>query len=175
MKSWIKALLWGLALALLAAVLVLTNLPEKEPAAPGTELGQALPDFSIECLDGSLFRLEDQRGKVVVINVWATWWTPCVKELPNFDRLQTEYPAEVAVLALHAQPVTADVAEYLSAYSYQIPFAVDGDGSLSAALNVSTVLPQTIILSPEGIVTCNQTGALSWERLLELVQAAQAG
>jgi hypothetical protein len=61
------------------------------------------------------------------------------------------------------------VADYLAAFSYAIPFAVDGDGSLSEALNVSTVLPQTLILSPDGVVRCNHTGSLSYEALLELV------
>ena len=84
-----------------------------------------------------------------------------------------EHPEEVAVLALHSPPVTADVPAYLSAFSYIIPFAVDEDGSLSEALNASTVLPQTLILSPEGVVTYNQSGSLSYERLLELVEAAK--
>ena len=173
MKPTLKRLLWGLALALLAAVLLLANLPERQAADPGAQVGQALPDFTARCLDGSVFRLEEQRGKVVVINLWATWCAPCVRELPGFERLQEEDPVGTAVLALHAQPVTTDVAAWLSEYSYRIPFAVDADGSLSEALNASTVLPQTLIVSPEGIVTYNQSGALSYEKLLELVAEAK--
>lgn len=173
MKPIWKRVLWGLALGVLAAVLVLANLPEKQTAAPGTEVGEALPDFTVECLDGSLFRLREQRGRVVVINVWATWCTPCVKELPSFDRLLEEHPTEVAVLALHALPVTTDMRDWLSGFSYRIPFAVDEDGSLGEALKLSTVLPQTVILSPEGIVTYNECGALSYEKLAELVEAAR--
>ncbi len=167
-----KRFAWAAALLFLIAVLLLVNLPEKEPAALGAEPGELLPDFSVDCLDGGRFRLAEHRGKTVVINLWATWCTPCVKELPNFDRLQREYPAEVAVLALHSPPVTADVSDYLSAFSYGIPFAVDEDGSLSAALNASTVLPQTLIVGPDGVVTYNQSGALSYEELLALVSAA---
>lgn len=173
MKPIWKRVLWGLALGVLAAVLVLANLPEQQTAPAGTEVGEALPDFTVECLDGSLFRLREQRGKVVVINFWATWCTPCVKELPSFDRLLEEHPTEVAVLALHALPVTTDVGDWLSGFSYRIPFAVDEDGSLGEALKLSTVLPQTVILSPEGIVTYNASGALSYEKLEELVEAAR--
>jgi len=50
---------------------------------------------------------------------------------------------------------------------------VDEDGSLSAALGASTVLPQTVIVSPDGTVTYNQPGALSYERLCELVAGAR--
>lgn len=172
MKRMGKYVLGVLALAVLIAVLVIVNLPEKPAAAPGAAVGEALPDFTIECVDGSSFTLREQRGKVVVINLWATWCTPCVQELPYFDRLQREYPAEAAVLALHSPPVTTDVADYLASCSYEIPFAVDEEGSLSAALNASTVLPQTIVIDPDGIVTYNQPGSLSYEALCELVAAS---
>ena len=172
MKQRHLHLLWIPALLLLAVVLIWVNLPVGAEPIAGAEVGQQLPDFRITCVDGSEFNLTAQRGKVVVINLWATWCAPCVKELPHFDRLQRELPETVAVLALHSPPVTTDVSEYLSDFSYTIPFAVDEDGSLSAALNASTVLPQTVILSPDGIVTYHQEGALHYETLLELVAAA---
>ena len=166
-------LFWTLALILLVAVLIYVNLPEKAKFPAGAAEGEQLSDFRAACMDGSEFDILKQRGKVVVINLWATWCTPCVKELPYFDKLQQEYPTDVAVLALHAQPVTTDVAEYLSDFSYEIPFAVDEDGSLGAALNASTVLPQTVIINPVGIVTYNQSGSLSYEKLEELVAEAK--
>ena len=174
MKTMTKRLLWAAALVLLAAVLVLVNMPKKHAMIPGTEVSEEMPDFTARCLDGSSFHLQEQRGKVVVINIWATWCAPCVKELPSFDRLQREYPEEVAVLALHSRPVTADVPDYLSAFTYIISFAVDEDGSLGEVLNISAVLPQTVIISPEGIVTYNQSGSLGYEKLLELVNDAKA-
>ena len=171
MRKPVKYLLCAAALAALIAVLVLVNLPAKQ-AVSGAAAGEQLPGFKAECLDGSTFSLLQQRGKVVVINLWATWCGPCVQELPNFDRLQREHPTDAAVLAVHAQPVTTDMQAYLSGYSYEIPFAVDEDGSLGALLNASTALPQTIILDPDGVVTYNQPGALSYETLLDLVAAA---
>ena len=186
MKKSVSRLLWTLALLLLAAVLVFVNLPEEkplpqvpppdeapaeaEPLPRGSQPGEELPDFTVRCLDGSEFSLSAQRGKAVVINLWATWCTPCVKELPDFDRLQREHPDEVAVLALHSPPVTTDVQDWLSAFSYEIPFAVDEDGSVGQLLNASTILPQTVIVGPTGVVSYNQSGALSYEKLLTLVE-----
>lgn len=172
MNRTAKILSWTLAMMLLAAVLVIANLPEKKPAVSGAQVGECLPDFSVVTLDGETFTLSEQRGKIVVINLWATWCTPCVKELPNFDRLQSEH-ADVAVLALHAPPITSDVAGYLSSFSYTIPFAVDEDSSLCELLGASTVLPQTLIVDPEGIVSYNSVGALSYEALCELVDSAK--
>jgi len=186
MRKPVKYALVAAALAALVAVLVFVNLPAKRAAsgaevseqaassdlAIGARVGEQLPDFTVECLDGSAFSLRQQRGKVVVINLWATWCGPCVQELPNFDRLQREHPTDAAVLAVHTSSVTKDVPAYLSAYSYEIPFAVDEDGSLGALLNASNALPQTIILDPDGVVTYNQPGALSYETLLALVAEA---
>ena len=171
MTKRIRRLLWAVALLLLAAVLLFVNLPETAPSS-GAGVGDALPDFSVECVDGSSFSLSGQRGKVVVINLWATWCTPCVRELPNFDRLLRERGDGVAVLALHTPPVTADVAAYLADYSYFMPFAVDEDGNLAELLGASTVLPQTIILSPDGVVTYNQAGSLRYEELCALTDRA---
>lgn len=172
MKRRTFRLLWAAAVLLLLAELVYVNRPETQGAPTGVQPGERLPDFSVRCVDGSEFRLSAQRGKVVVINFWATWCTPCVEELPLFDRLQAEQPGKVAVLALHSPPVTADVEDYLAAFSYAIPFAVDEDGSLSELLGAGTVLPQTLIVDRDGIVRCSQAGALSYERLLELVAGA---
>ena len=187
MKKGLSRLLWIPALALLAAVLVLVNrpappapapapqesLPEDDPAIPlGTQVGERLPDFTVECVDGSVFTLSEQRGKVVVLNLWATWCTPCVRELPNFDRLLQERDGDLVVLAIHASPVTADVPAYLADYDYTMPFAVDGDGSLCALLEASTVLPQTIILDARGLVRYNSEGSLSYEELAAPAYAA---
>ena len=70
-------LLWAAALLLLGAVLLLVNRPEgKHAPDPGSQVGEQLPDFTVQCVDGSSFTLSEQRGKVVVINLWATWCTP---------------------------------------------------------------------------------------------------
>lgn len=172
MKRITYYLLWTLAIAVLIAVLVIVNLPDEAPPT-GTEVGELLPDFRMTCVNGSEFQLSAQRGKVVVINFWATWCAPCVEELPNFDRLLRERASEVAVLAVHSLPVTADVSAYLEDFSYTLPFAVDDSGSVSELLGASTVLPETIIVSPEGVVTAHQTGALTFDTLLALVNDAQ--
>ena len=173
MKRRTVLLLWAAAILLLSAELVFVNRPQGSTAPVGAAPGERMADFTVSCLDGAEFSLSAHRGRVVVINLWATWCTPCVKELPNFDRLQSEQPADTAVLALHAPPVTTDVSAYLSDFSYGISFAADEDGSLSELLNASTVLPQTVIIGPDGIVTYNRSGSLGYDELLTLVTEAK--
>ena len=172
--------LWGGLLLLLVGLIVFVNLPEKAQTKNGASgasvkegaaQGEALPDFSVTRLDGGTFTLSECRGKTVVINVWATWCGPCVRELPAFERLYKERGSEVAFLALHADSVTEDVASYLTKNGYTLPAAL-ADAKLLNQLGYASVVPQTVIVAPNGTVTYNRAGALTYEKLARLVEEA---
>ena len=109
-----------------------------------------------------------------MLNFWATWCTPCVAELPYFDRLAEEMGDQVNVLAIHSNLVTEDVAAWLEKAGYaHLPMALDESGEILASLGVSTMLPVTVILDAEGKVCYNAVGSVTYEFLLEQVQAIQ--
>lgn len=175
---------WAAAIAVLCGALVWFNFldPAVRAEKSGTgvdavchnyEVGMQLDDFEIECLDGTTFHLEDMRGKVVVINLWATYCAPCVQELPHFDALYREHEGDVAVLAVHSSIVTDDPAEFLADKGYEMPFAVDGeDNALWTVVNGSSSLPQTIVLDRNGVVIYNQQGSVTAEVLETLYEQA---
>ncbi len=187
----VRAAVRSAALALLAAALVFFNLPSGSPVSPageetpmadeyassapvGFHVGEQVPDFTLKCTDGTVFTLSEQRGRTVVLNLWATWCSPCVKELPHFDRLQRAHPGDVAVLAIHSDLVTDDVDAFLAGFDYGIGFAVDSGGEVIASLGGSAMLPQTVVLNPRGEVVYNQVGSVTYEALEELVALAGA-
>ena len=172
MRKTVKAILWSAAVILLVAVIVFVNFSGRKSIETGAAQGDELKDFSIALVDGNDFNLSEQKGKVVVINLWATWCIPCVNELANFEKVSEEFPDEVSVIAIHSTPVTTDVPLWLSDYSYTIPFAVDEDGSISELLNASTVLPQTIVIGKDGIVLYIRSGSLTYEELCDIVSGA---
>lgn len=142
-------------------------------AATGFEPGMELADFTMECLDGSEFHLADTRGKVVFINLWATYCTPCVQELPHFDALYQQHEGDIAMLAVHSSIVTDDPAEFLADKGWTIPFAVDTeDDMLWSIVDGSSTLPQTIVLDRNGIVIYNQKGSVTPEVLAALYEQA---
>lgn len=173
MRKILAVLPW----ALLLCVMLIVNRPAPKPVydtdAPiGHAVGQQAPDFTLTTVDGQPFTLRDHRGQATVLNLWATWCGPCVKELPYFDRLAREHADDVAVLAIHSDLITDDVMEYLSHYDYSMPFAVDETGEVIASLGGSTMLPQTIVLDRYGVVIYNQVGSMTYEALTELAEAA---
>lgn len=175
---------WGIAIAVLVFALVWFNfLDPSVRAENGTgvgdmgmanyEVGMQLDDFEIECLDGSVFHLADTRGKVVIINLWATYCGPCVNELQYFDSLYSEHEGDIAVIAVHSSVVTDDPGEFLADKGHIIQFAVDtDDNTVWTVVNGSSSLPQTIVLDRNGTVIYNQRGSVTSETLDALYDQA---
>ena len=107
------------------------------------------------------------------INLWATYCTPCVKELPYFDELYREHEGEIAMLAVHSSIVTDDPAGFLAGRGWDIPFAVDTeDDLLWNIVGGSSTLPQTIVLDRSGRVIYNRKGSVTPEMLKTLYEQA---
>lgn len=184
--GWLRFAAWAVALAVLGGALwyynasepVMAETPDAEEAtlseddtAVGSQVGMRCPDFTVPLYGEGNFTLADVRGKVVVINFWATWCTPCCNELPYFQQLLETYGDDVAVVAIHSSLITDDVEAYLAkqSYVYTMPFALDETGEVMTALGGSTMLPMTVVLDRDGIVTYNQVGSVTYEKLVSLV------
>ena len=141
-------------------------------------MGNQLADFTVSLLDGSTFHLADYRGKVVFINEWATWCTPCVGELPYFEQLQEEHP-EIVVLAFHHEmEVHPTAEEYIREKGWsdwQIRFGKD-DASLglNALIGGDSALPRTVVLNRRGEVIYNEQHSLTPEMLARLLEKAKS-
>lgn len=181
-----RIIAWLLALALLAGALWYFNRPDigtaieeapqttqpESTAAVGNEPGMRAPDFSVPVYGGDNFVLSDYTGKIVIVNFWATWCTPCCNELPYFDRIYADYGDDVAVVAIHSDLVTDDVEAYLANYDYKMPFALDAGGEVIEAFGGSALLPQTVIIGRDGVITYNAAGSVTYEKLETLIAEA---
>ncbi|MBR4539431.1 MAG: redoxin family protein [Clostridia bacterium] len=141
---------------------------DRSDAPIGKEVGDQLEDFSLTCYDGTVFHLADQRGKIVFINLWATYCTPCKQELPYFSDLYRQHEGDIAMLAVHPSLVTDDPEEYLADRGYSMPFATDAEDQVARIVGSSGVLPQTIVLNRRGEVIYNQVGSVTEEMLAAL-------
>lgn len=139
----------------------------------GNKVGEQLEDFSVKCLDGSDFSLSAYRGKVVMINLWATWCGPCVEELPCFSDFYAAHKDDAAVLACHSPFVTDDVEAFLKDKGWEMPFTVDEDGEgVFRVTGGSNTLPQTIVLNRKGEVIYNEIRSVTPEMLTKLYEQA---
>ena len=187
-------ILWGIAFAVLAGLLIgqnVINPPRQEavlepvamekPAATaqpvaavmGADVGNQLPDFTTDLIGGGEFTLSAHRGQVVMINLWATFCTPCVEELPYFDQLKTAHP-DMEILAIHHLTGAKKAEKFLSDKGWDhLSFAKDSkEKGLFDLVNGSEAMPQTIVLNPQGIVIYNAQAPVTYEQLEALYSQA---
>ena len=146
----------------------------------GYEIGQQLADFTTPTFDGREFHLADTRGKIVFINFWGTYCTPCVQELPDFEALLHEHEGEVAVIAVHSS-MTGEIEpqDYVKSKGWDkwtLPFALDDEeeDTIFTIANGGSTLPQTIVLNRRGEVVYNRVGSVTPEMLEALYKQADA-
>lgn len=115
---------------------------------------QKAPDFSLKTLDGKTVRLSDQKGKVVVLDMWATWCPPCRKSLPHLQSLSAKTDlAEkgLVVWAIDQQESSEKVSKFVTAGKYTFTVLLDSDGAVGKAYLVQGI-PTTVIVGRDGTV-----------------------
>jgi thiol-disulfide isomerase/thioredoxin len=122
--------------------------------------------FTLTRLDGSPLKLDDQRGKVIVINFWATWCGPCLTEMPLFEKAIAKYKddKDVFFLAITTDEDRDLVAPFLKQYKFNLPVAYAD--YLNDHFAVSSI-PTTIILDRKGEVSFRQAGFNPREDFIE--------
>ena len=153
-------------------------------AAAAAELqpwrGAPPPAFELEDLQGRAHRLEDYRGKVVLVNFWATWCEPCRAEMPSMDRLRSSLagrPFEVLAINL-AEPLSR-IERFLEKRPLGFPVLRDRDTAVARAWG-ARVLPASYLVGPDGRIRYAAYGELDWaaepvqRRVRELLPASSA-
>ena len=135
-----------LTLALLTSAALATQL---SPVAEGQEAS----DFEVTLTDGTTFKLSDQRGKAVLVNLWATWCPPCVAEMPDLQKLSEDYADSLVVLGVNVGGDSPeDAAAFMEENGYTYPSYVDVDYSLALGMFPSPYIPFTVVIDPNGVV-----------------------
>ncbi len=125
--------------------------------APGIEsplVGKTAPDFQLELLGsgGKKFRLADQKGKVVVLDFWATWCGPCLQTMPLVDKVVHEFDGQdVQLIAVNLEESAKTITATLERHKMNVTVALDQDG-VAATKYQATAIPQTVIIDREGKV-----------------------
>jgi len=120
---------------------------EREPIEP----------FDLEGLDGERIRLADFRGKVLLVNFWASWCAPCRQEMPELDALRQEFPPErFAFVAISDDVREADARKFVEDFGFTFPVAL-GKGKMRARYHYMG-LPFTVLVDTEGRVVQRWAG-----------------
>jgi thiol-disulfide isomerase/thioredoxin len=133
-----------------------------QPLRPWT--GGVTPPLALEDLDGRSQALEHYRGKVVLINFWATWCEPCREEMPSINRLRGSLAGRpFAVLAVNLSESEARIRRFLAQVPLDFPVLLDRDGAAARAWR-ARVLPVSFLVGADGRVRYFVVGEYDWSQ-----------
>ncbi len=128
------------------------------------------PDFSLKTADGKIVKLSALKGKVVVVNFWATWCGPCRKEIPDFMDVYKEYGPkglEIVGIALDGEGWDV-VTPFVKKNPITYPIVV-GDASVARQWGRIQYIPTTFIVDKEGYIATSHTGLMSRAALVNSI------
>jgi thiol-disulfide isomerase/thioredoxin len=120
-------------------------------------IGSPAPGFKLEDLRGNVVTLEQYRGKIVLLDFWATWCGPCRMTMPVIERVQQQYSNDLAVLAINLQEEPDQVRRYVEQQKIHSTVLLDRDGEVGRIYQ-SESIPMQVLIDQEGIVRKIQVG-----------------
>jgi thiol-disulfide isomerase/thioredoxin len=143
-----------------------TDAPVAERSGAGIDRshsGSAMPDVGVRDPDGETVPLMSvrQAGKPLLVNLWATWCAPCIKELPTLDRLSDQKGAPIVVALSQDSGDQAKVSAFLSAKKLGLEPWQDPDMAAASALGVQ-ILPTTVLYGRDGKEVWRYNGDMDW-------------
>jgi len=130
---------------------------------PRLEKGVPAPNFTLPRLDGKMVSLADYKGKVILLNIWATWCPPCVEEMPSMEKLYQELKGEAfEILAVSIDVLGAKaVIPFMKKHKLSFPALTDTKGVIKS-LYQTTGVPESIIIDEDGIIIEKVIGPRDW-------------
>ena len=179
----IGVVLLVLGLAAVAVQRLVPNTPRPGSLRSNEEIaaGNVAANFDLKDLDGHVVSLSSLRGKVVFLNIWATWCGPCREEMPSMETLFNSFKnrKDFVMLAVSQDHMGRDiVAPYVAKNGYHFEILLDPENQLQDAYGITGV-PETFIIDRKGRIVAHHMGAFDWSRdevreaLDELLQAKQ--
>ncbi len=146
-----KNIAYGLGILLIALLLYLSLFTESQVQVAGVKPGSKAPEFTLKTLKGEEISLRDLRGKVVLLNFWATWCPPCKEEMPLFVEVYRKYREKgFEILAVSMDSKPEPVEKFVREYRFPFPVLMD-DGNVSTKYGVQG-LPTSFLIDRDGEV-----------------------
>jgi thiol-disulfide isomerase/thioredoxin len=126
--------------------------------------GGSTPALALKDLEGREHRLQDYRGKVVLVNFWATWCEPCRAEMPSIEKLRASLSGRpFEVLAVNLSESEARIRRFMEGSPIAFPVLLDRDGGTAKRWR-ARILPVSFVVGPDGKIRRSVLGELDWSQ-----------
>jgi thiol-disulfide isomerase/thioredoxin len=151
-----RRFIFGLSLGILASILSSCVSPPTETVA-NVQVGQVAPGFKLLDLTGKQVSLDQFRGKIVMLDFWATWCGPCRMTMPLIESLQKEYADRLVLLAVNLQEPKETVLDYTRAQGIHSRVLLDEDGAVGEIYGAQSI-PMQVLIDKQGVIRHIQMG-----------------
>src|SRR5687768_9509588 len=144
--------------------------PEAEDAKAA---GKRAPlNFTVKDMNGANVHFASYKGKIILLNFWATWCEPCKEEIPDLVSLQEQYADDIVVLGFSVDDSPEDLKAYAAEYKINYPLLVgNGHENIQDAYGPMWGIPVTIIIAPDGTIARKQSGIRTREQFEREIKA----
>ncbi|BBP45601.1 hypothetical protein THMIRHAS_09740 [Thiosulfatimonas sediminis] len=130
-------------------------------------------DFSLKDINGETLMFSEKRGKVILLNFWASWCPPCVKEIPSMNRLAESFDAEkFEIVSVNFKESPQSIRDFLKQVQVDFPVLIDQDGKTSAEYEIFS-FPSSFLIDANGQIRYSVNAAIEWddEQIKQQIQA----
>ena len=127
-------------------------------------VGSRAPDFELVNLVNEIVKLSELRGKIVIINFWATWCEPCKVEMPFFEELSRNSQSTVEILAVNFDEPPQQVEQFVNEYKLSFPVLLDPGGKVQSLYRVRGY-PTTFVVDDAGSIQFHHVGLITESQL----------
>jgi len=175
-KSLYFILISSVVALLSAAFLSVNNTNVSTNNEPAQQKTVVRPEFELPDLQGKIRHIKEWDGKFIVLNFWATWCSPCRKEIPEFIALQKEYADK------NLQFIGVAIDNAVSVDSFSLEMGINYPNLIAEMSGIELArkygnnmgaLPYSVIINPQGEIIAKQVGLLSSEKILRTTQLSK--
>jgi cytochrome c biogenesis protein CcmG, thiol:disulfide interchange protein DsbE len=135
---------------------------KQEAMGPGIELDSPAPDFTLVDTTGKTWSLADLKGRVVLVNFWASWCQPCLQEMPSMQELNSFLPEDkFTMLSILFNDAPAFAENIAARFNLTFPILIDPENMAARAYGLTGV-PETYIIDKEGVLRKKFIGPVEW-------------
>ena len=131
--------------------------------------GKKAPNFSLQTPDGKVIKLSDYKGKIVILNFFATWCPPCKREIPDFVKFYNKNKEKVEIIGIAVGSSVSKVKRMIENYKISYP-VVMSDGKVEKVYGGISGVPTTFIIDKNGNIYKKHIGLMRKENLKKIVE-----
>ena len=139
------------------------EISKRAPVSPMR--GKPVPSFALPDLNGKIVTMDQHRGKIVFINIWATWCAPCREEMPSMQALYNKLKGdkfEMLAISIDEDGIKS-VGPFVEEFGLTFPILLDPSGETSKKFK-TTGVPETFIIDKQGVIIYHSLGPEQWDR-----------